>query len=328
MGDMVMAEAMTQLLRRRYPAAAIDLLAPPWTAPLAAFMPAVCRVIPAPFAHGELALAARWRLARKIGGENYDTAILLPNSLKSALVPFLAGIPRRIGYARQGRALLLTEARRLDKARLIRQVDRFSALALPDGAPLPADPPMPRLVVPAEAVDAALRALGLARPAAPLLVLAPGAEFGPAKRWPASHFGAVARERHRAGWTVWLIGSPKEREAATAVQAAAGRICTDLVSRTDLGQAVALMSLASAVVSNDSGMMHVAAALGLPQVALYGPSDPGFTPPLNPQARILRLGLDCSPCHARECPLGHHRCLVELRPARVLDALATLAAGR
>lgn len=327
-GDMVMAEAVTQLLQQRHPGAAIDLLAPPWTAPLASFMPAVRRAVISPFAHGQLALAARWRLARQLRKEGYDVAILLPNSLKAALAPFFAGIPRRVGYTREGRALLLTEARWLDKARLSRQVDRFFALVLPDGAPLPPDLPTPRLAIPAGAVESALASLGLVRPSAPLLILAPGAEYGPAKRWPAEHFGMVARERHASGWSVWLVGSSNDREAAAAAQAASGGICVDLAGRTDLAQAVALMSLAGAVVSNDSGLMHVAAALARPLVALYGPSDPGFTPPLSPQARLLRLALDCSPCHARECPLGHQRCLVELAPERVLEALTALEAAR
>jgi heptosyltransferase-2 len=323
-GDMVMTEPLTRLLRRLYPKATIDLLAPPWTASLAQFMPEVRSVLPAPFAHGQLALAARWRASRAVRRQRYDLAILLPNSVKSALVPFLAGIPKRVGYAREGRALLLTEARWLDRLRLVRQIDRFLALALPETSMPPFDVPAPSLVLPEGAVHRALESLGLENPSGKLMLLIPGAEYGPAKRWPIEYFAALAKDRHAAGWSVWLLGSARDREITAAVQAAAGGVCLDLAGRTELGEAVALIALADAVVSNDSGLMHVAAALGRPQVALYGPSDPAFTPPLNPRAEILRLGLECSPCHQRECPLGHHRCLVDLSPDRVIDALASL----
>jgi heptosyltransferase-2 len=175
--------------------------------------------------------------------------------------------------------------------------------------------------VPAEAARAALTALGIEVPQARLLALCPGAEYGPSKRWPAEHFAALARQHVERGWTVWLIGGPADREAAQAIAAAAGAGCTDLAGRTDLGQAVALLSLADAVVSNDSGLMHVAAALGRPQVALFGSSSPEVTPPLSDQARALWLRLDCSPCFKRDCPLGHHRCLRELAPGMVAEAL-------
>jgi heptosyltransferase-2 len=324
-GDMVMAESLTKTLRRLYPKASIDLMAPPWTAALAPFMPEVRSVVTAPFAHGRLALMARWRFARRLRRRNYDLAILLPNSVKSALVPFLAGIPRRVGYAREGRSVLLTEARWLDRRSLIRQIDRFLALALPETATPPFDAPAPALRVPRSSIDRTLEKLGLERPGGPLLLLVPGAEYGAAKRWPVEYFAELARNRQAAGWAVWLLGSAKDREVTVAVQAATGGICLDLAGRTELGDAVALIALADAVVTNDSGLMHVAAALERPQVALYGPSDPVFTPPLNSRARILRLGLDCSPCHQRECPLGHHRCLVDLRPEQVVEALAFVA---
>jgi lipopolysaccharide heptosyltransferase II len=323
-GDMVMAEPLTRLLRRLYPKAMIDMVAPPRVAALASFMPEVRAVLPAPFAQDELALLARWRLSRILRRENCDLAILLPNSVKSALVPFLAGIPKRVGYAREGRALFLTEARWLDRRRLLRQIDRFLALALPETATPPFDAPAPALRVPDRAIDQALESLGLERPAGKLLLLVPGAEHAPARRWPAAHFAALAKHHHATGGSVWLLGSAGDREATAAVQAASGGICLDFAGRTRLGEAVALIALADAVVSNDSGLMHVAAALGRPQVALYGPSDPVFSPPLNARAAMLRLGIDCSPCHQRQCPLGHHQCLVKLVPQQAIDALAAL----
>jgi heptosyltransferase-2 len=323
-GDMVMTESLTRMLRRLYPKASIDLMASPWTAALAPFMPEVRSVVTAPFAHGRLALMARWRLARRLRRENYDLAILLPNSVKSALVPFLAGIPKRVGYAREGRSILLTEARWLDRRSLSRQIDRFLALALPETATPPFDAPAPALRVSGSSIERSLEKLEQKRPSHPLLLLVPGAEYGPAKRWPVEHFAALARNRHAVGWAVWLLGSARDREVTAAIQAAAGGLCVDFAGRTELGDAVALIALADAVISNDSGLMHVAAALERPQVVLYGPSDPGFTPPLNPRARILRLGIECSPCRQRECPLGHHRCLVDLKPEQVIEALASL----
>jgi len=261
-GDMVMAEPLTRLLRRLYPKAAIDMLAPPPTADLGAFMPELRTLLPAPYAPGDLALVARWRLSRRLRGENYDLAILLPNSVKSALVPFLAGIPKRVGYAREGRALLLTEARWLDRARLRRRIDRFLALALPENATPPFDAPAPVLQVTEDVIDGALASLGLERPAGRLLLLLPGADDTSPARWPAGHFAALARHHHAAGGSVWLLGSARDREATAAVQAASGGICLDFAGRTSLGEAVALVALADAVASNDSGFASVAAGLG------------------------------------------------------------------
>jgi heptosyltransferase-2 len=261
-GDMVLAEPLTRLLRRLYPKAAIDMLAPPHTAELAAFMPELRTVLPAPYAPGDLALVTRWRLSRRLRGERYDLVLLLPNSVKSALVPFLAGIPKRVGYAREGRALLLTEARWLDRGRLRRRIDRFLALALPENATPPFDAPAPALRVSDDAIDRALERLGLERPAGRLLLLLPGADEASRTPWPTAHFAALAKHHHTAGGSVWLLGSAGDREATAAVQAASGGICLDFAGRTGLGEAVALIALADAVASNDTGLAQVAAALG------------------------------------------------------------------
>ncbi len=261
-GDMVLAEPLTRLLRRLYPKAAIDMLAPPRTADLAAFMPELRAVLVAPYAPGDRALIARWRMSRRLRGENYDLAILLPNSVKSALVPFLAGIPKRVGYAREGRALLLTEARWLDRSRLQRRTDRFLALALPENATPPFDAPAPALRVSDDAIDRVLERLGLERPAGRLLLLLPSADERSTTHWPTAHFAALAKHHHAGGGAVWLLGSARDREATAAVQAASGGLCLDLAGRTGLGEAVALIALADAVASNDPGLAAVAAALG------------------------------------------------------------------
>jgi len=354
-GDMVMAESLFAMVKRRHPGARLEVLAPRWTLPLLQFMPEVDEGIPLPFGHGELNLMGRRRLGRALAARRYDLALVLPGSLKSALVPYWAGAAERRGYGGLLRRLLLTDAR-TKTARP--QVESFCALVENARAvSAQAEPPLsspprkrgsmtrmdsrfrgnddrgleaqdssgtgngeterPKLAVPPGAIDKALANLGLSRPTAPLLALAPGAEYGPAKRWPPRHFAALAAAKQADGWQVWLFGSAGDREAAAAISAT-----VDLTGRTSLDQAVALLSLADAVVSNDSGLMHVAAALDRPQVALFGPSDPLRTGPRNPAARVLRLGLECSPCNKRVCPLGHHRCLEDLTPEQALAALS------
>lgn len=319
-GDMVMAQSLFKTLRQGFPEYPIDVLAPSWSLPLLQRMPEVEEMIPLPIGHGELALGKRLQLGRSLRGR-YAWAILLPNSWKSALVPWAARIPRRTGWLGELRYGLLNDWRRLDKGRLTMTVQRFVALAYPaETASLPPIP-RPRLHVSAENIEAALGDLGLPRPQRPLLALCPGAEYGPAKRWPTESYAALGSQMHHLGWDVWLFGSGKDREVCSAITAAAPGIGLDLSGRTSLAQAIDLLALAQAVVSNDSGLMHVAAALDRPLVALYGSSDPGFTPPLSDHARIIHLGLDCSPCFRRHCPLGHLDCLRGISVDRVRDVL-------
>lgn len=338
-GDMVMAQSLFKVLRQRHPNAPIDVLAPGWSLPLLERMPEVRAGIEMPLGHGRLELKTRWRLGRSLRNR-YAQAILLPNSWKSAIVPFAAAIPRRTGWVGEMRYGLLNDIRRLNKNELTMTVQRLVALGIDAGQALPQIPP-PRLQVDPDAAQAALEALELQQPDQPLLALCPGAEFGRAKRWPEAHYGELARHYLAQGWQVWLFGSDKDRRVcdniaaharqATAAsrklgmaEAAPGLGCINLAGRTSLAQAVDLLSLADAVVSNDSGLMHVAAALDRPLVAIYGSSDPGFTPPLNPRHVILSAGLECSPCFARECPLGHLRCLREIDVARAEKSLQLL----
>ena len=323
-GDMVMIEPLLAVLKQRRPAAAIDVLAPAWSRPLLARMPQVRRAIDLPIGHGALALGERWRIGRALRGQ-YRQAIVLPGSWKSALIPFFARIATRTGFVRELRYGVLNDTRRLDKRALPMTVQRFAALGLDPGARAPTDL-RPRLQCDPAAVAGTLAAFGLDGRAGRVLVLCVGAEYGPAKRWPAQHFAAVTRHYRAQGWQVWLLGSAKDAPAAAVVNAAADDGCVDLAGRTNLGQACDLIAAADRVVSNDSGLMHVAAALGRPLVAVYGSSDPGFTPPLSERARVLSLNLSCSPCFKRECPLGHLRCLNDLAPAQVLAAAAELLA--
>jgi heptosyltransferase-2 len=327
---MVMAQALYKLLRQRNPAVEIHVVAPSWSLPVLERMPEVARGIELAVGHGELALGPRRALARVLRGGRYTRAIVLPRSLKSALVPWLARIPRRTGFRGEWRYGLLNDVRRLD-ARLDQTVKRFVALGQARDEPyLESLPAQLRPRLRADAANLArLRGEHSLPAEAPLVALMPGAEYGPAKRWPTAHYGALAAELARRGVEVVLLGSAKERALGDEVAAVARdpRV-HNLCGATTLADVVDLAAAAEAAVSNDSGLLHLAAAAGTPVVALYGSSSPAFTPPLTDSARILTLKLSCSPCFARECPLGHLRCLKELEPRTVLESLDALVAQR
>lgn len=327
-GDMVMAQTLFVCLKRQHPDCQIDVLAPEWSRPLLERMPEVRAALSFPLGHGAFELATRRRIGQELRGR-YDQAILLPNSLKSALVPYFAGIPQRTGWRGEMRFGLLNDIRTLDKARYPLMIERFMALAYPPGAELPKPYPEPRLAIDPASRDVALERFGLTLDR-PVLALCPGAEFGEAKRWPAEHYAAVADARLRQGWQVWLFGSQKDapggEEIREWVTPGFEEDVYNLAGRTSLAEAIDLLSCASAVISNDSGLMHVAAALDRPLVAVYGSTSPGFTPPLASQVEVVRLGLECSPCFDRTCRFGHYDCLRLLQPSLVQEALGRLVA--
>lgn len=320
---MVMAQSLFKALKLRRPDCVIDVLAPQWTLSLLARMPEVSEAITMPLGHGQFALQARIDVGRQLRPRQYDQAIVLPNSWKSALIPFFAGIPLRTGYLGECRWGLLNDVRRLDKQQLPMTVQRFVALAYRKGQALPMDFPKPELRIDAGR-QSAVREKFRIDPAGPVLALCPGAEYGPAKRWPARYFADVAKAKIAQGWQVWLFGSHKDKAVAGEINAFTDNTCIDFCGSTTLAEAVDLMSLADVVVSNDSGLMHVAAALQKKLLAIYGSSDPGFTPPLTRKARIVTLGLACSPCFKRECPLQHTHCLLNITPKQVLQEMAAL----
>jgi len=327
---MVMAQSLFKLLRQLHPGSEIDVLAPAWSRPLTERMPEVSASIDMPLGHGQLLLGERYRLGRTLAKRGYGRAYILPNSLKSALIPVFAGIETRTGWRGEMRFGLLSDIRKLDPKRYPLMVERFAALAFAPGAPLPEVLPRPELRVKPEALPALCKQYRLTLERS-VLALCPGAEFGPAKQWPAEHYAVVAARAIAAGWQVWLFGSEKDRAVADTIIAAVPESdrsnCVSLAGRTSLADAIDLMSAAAAVVSNDSGLMHIAAALGRPLVAVYGSTSPDFTPPLSDRVAIVSQALDCQPCFKRECPLGHLRCLRELAPGRVLKALAQLTDG-
>ena len=315
-GDTMLIQPMLMRLKQRHPQAQFDLLAPPWTEALLRYMPEVHEVIINPFPHGVVKLLARYRLGRQLKARHYDQAIVLPNSSKSALPAFFAGIPLRTGFIGELRYGLLNDARKLNKAALPLMVERFSQLAEAPREKIQRPLPRPKLTVSDEQRQRALGKLGVAL-TQPVAVFCPGAEYGPAKRWPIPYFAELAQTLRVQGYTVWLMGSAKDREIGDKIVALGNNDISNLCGKTDLGDAIALLSCADLVVSNDSGLMHLAAALNRPMVVLYGSSSPDFTPPLSDNAQIVKLDLPCSPCYKRICPLGHFNCMIKLTPKQV-----------
>jgi heptosyltransferase-2 len=326
-GDALLAQPLFARLRKKLPGVVIDALAPPWTAPVLRRMPEIDDVIEAPFDHGELKLVARWRLGRRLRSRRYDQAIVLPNTFKSALVPFFAGIPLRTGFVGESRHGLLNLVHDLDEKKLPLMAERYAQLAEKPGTKPALPLPQTRLRIDEANLVLDLGQLGLSR-AKPVVAFCPGAEYGPSKRWPARHFAALARKLAALGYAVWLFGSGKDRAIGEEIAVASGGAATNLCGRTDLASAIDLLSLAEVVVSNDSGLMHVAAGVGRAVVALYGSSSPEHTPPLARAFRIVRTGIECSPCFARECPLGHFKCMNELAPERVIKEIAAVRDAR
>ncbi|TDR81992.1 lipopolysaccharide heptosyltransferase II [Paludibacterium purpuratum] len=312
-GDSVMAQPLYRRLHELHGELELHVFAPQWTLPLLARMPEVTQAHLNPFGHGQLSLMARWKTARQLAKYRFDQAIILPNSLKSALIPLFAGIPRRTGFVGESRYGAINDWRELDENSLPMMVERFCALAAAKGQPLSRPIPHPHLTVEPQRQQATLAALGLAADK-PIAAFCPGAEYGPAKRWPARHFAALAERFAAAGFQIWLFGSNKDAEIGGEIARLSGGTAVNLCGNTGLDQAIDLIGLADIAVCNDSGLMHVAAALDKPLVALYGSSSPDFTPPLSDRAEIITLGLECSPCFERTCPFGHTDCLEKLEP--------------
>lgn len=314
-GDTLMAQPLFRRLAQQHRNLVLDALAPPWVAPILARMPEVNRVIDSPFRHGGLDWSTRRAVGEQLRAERYDQAIVLPNSWKSALVPFFAHIPKRTGYQGEARYVLLNDRHKLDVEKHPQLAQRYAALAGPlDGTPLTS-----RLQSSPAQQAAALTAHSLPAHAHPI-VFCPGAEYGPAKRWPPEHFAELARRLGDAQPIV-LLGSAKDAAVGDEIVALAGEQVRNLCGKTTLEEAIDLIAAASQVVSNDSGLMHVAAAFARPLTALYGSSSPAYTPPLSANAHILSIGVECSPCFERVCPLGHFRCLRDLTPDLVEKAI-------
>lgn len=306
-GDLVMADTLFKLLKEREPDTPIDLLAPAWALPLAARMTEIEHAIETPGGHGELAFGARRRLGRLLRKHRYTQAYVLPRSAKAALLPWLARVPRRSGYRGEMRYGLVNDMRRVNAAHHS-VAERYAALAFAPGAELPEVLPRPELASSTETQANALKRLGLDAEPGSAAALAPGAEYGPAKRWPIEKFAELAARLAAEGRPVWVLGSKNERALGEVIRERAPR-ARNLAGETTLVEVVDLLAAAGVAVSNDSGLMHVAAAVATPLVAIYGSSSPYYTPPASAHAKIIYRALPCSPCFARVCPLGHTNCL-------------------
>ncbi|ASK26544.1 lipopolysaccharide heptosyltransferase II [Neisseria chenwenguii] len=323
-GDCVMTQPLYKRLHELSPGCTIDVFAPKWSMAVFEQMPEVDEVLENPFGHGALDLKKRWQVGRALGRRGYDRVIVLPGSLKSAIIALATGIKRRTGYVGESRYFLLNDIRKLDKTALPLMVDRYTALAHPSQAEFNGRSDHPRFQIDPENQQAALAKHGLSADR-PVTAFCPGAEYGPAKRWPARHFAALAKQHAAQGRQIWLFGSQKDFETAEEINTLSDGLCTNLCGKTSLSEAIDLLACAETVVCNDSGLMHLAAALGRNLVAVYGSSSPDHTPPLSETAEIVSLNLDCSPCFKRECPLGHTDCLNKLMPETVEEAAKRLA---
>ena len=331
-GDMVMAQSLFKALRANYPGCHIDVLAPGWSRPIIEAMPEVRAALDMPVGHGVFGFGERRRIGRALRKTAYDWAIVLPNSWKSALIPWFAKIPRRTAWVGESRYGLVNDIRKLDKRVFSLMVHKYVGLAYPKGTtpdhfPIPA----PSLQPATQHITDALAKYTLDVSSSPVLALCPGAEFGRAKKWPERHYAEIARRYIARGGQVWLFGSAKDQAGCELIaQDLPAEQVHVLAGHTSLQEAVALLSQADAVVANDSGLMHVAAALQRPLAAVFGSTSPDYTPPLSDNSAVIKAEIECSPCFKRDCPFGHYKCLEEMAPERVwqaLDGLKALPAG-
>ncbi|QIF92408.1 ADP-heptose--LPS heptosyltransferase RfaF [Proteus vulgaris] len=331
-GDMMMSQSLYRTLKALHPAATIDVMAPAWCRPLLEKMPEVDNAIPMPLGHGALAIGERRRLGKQLRENGYTHAYVLPNSFKSALVPFFADIPKRTGWRGEMRYGLLNDLRPLDKDAFPLMVERYIALAydkqkVQKATDLPQPLLWPKLSVAESDISTTLHQFSLSTQR-PAIGFCPGAEFGPAKRWPHYHYAALAQKLIEQGYQIFLFGSQKDKEAGEEIKQTltpeAREACFNLAGETSLEQAVNLIASCKAVVSNDSGLMHIAAALERPLVALYGPSSPDFTPPLSHKARVIRLITGYHKVRKGDAEQGYHQSLIDIQPEKVFAELENL----
>jgi heptosyltransferase-2 len=317
-GDFVRCHSVAKLLRQRFPDRPIDMLASTLCAPLTDYMPGVRKAVTVDLPRSRLALGQQWALAERLKSEGYGRALIMPRTWKAGLAPYFAGIPERTGFVGEARFFLLNDLRHGEK-KLPRMVDRCGALALPPDAKIPADWPLPELEVPSEETAAWRKKRGLDGDDRPVVALAPGA-VGPAKRWPKDYYAAVARRLLADGFAVWVLGGPGEKGLAADI---VGDTQARDLTGNDLRDAILALACARAAVSNDSGLLHVAAALGTPAIGIFGPTSPWHWAPLNPLAATLETAtkLDCRPCHKPVCRLVHHRCMRDIAPEEVISAV-------
>ncbi|EGQ9417282.1 lipopolysaccharide heptosyltransferase II [Vibrio cholerae] len=330
-GDMVMSQSLYIALKQQNPDALIDVMAPAWCKPILERMPEVNRALELPFGHGEFQFFARRKLGLSLRGQ-YDHAYVLPNSAKSALIAWFAGIPVRTGWKGEMRYGLLNDLRN-NKKQFQYMTERYVALAFDKATMTGSDAlggldklPRPKLTITPEQQQATAAKFSLSLDNT--VGLCPGAEFGPAKQWPTTHYAQVASYLLQQGKQVWLFGSTKDRVTTEAIIKQVPETLranlVDLAGKTSLIEAVDLLSCCQTVISNDSGLMHVAGAAGCQVIGVYGSTSPHYTPPLAEKSAIVHTEIECRPCFKRQCPYGHLKCLTELAPQQVITALQAM----
>ena len=324
-GDMVMAQSLFITLKQRQPGCEIDVVSPEWSLPVLQRMPEVRQGIALAVQHGQFSFTMRYRLGRSLRAKHYSHAIVLPRSWKSALVPFFAGVPVRTGYKGEMRFGLLNDMRALDRTVLTRTVQRFVAHAYAESevSVTPPETPFPELRSDKENTNRLFEAFGL-HLEKPVVGFMPGAEYGPAKQWPPGYFAKLAALLTERGYQVWVFGSAKEQDLGKEIINNGTGDVYDLCGKTELVDVIDLIACAEQVVSNDSGLMHIAAAMGVRVNVIYGSSTPDYTPPLTDSAEIYYKQLSCSPCFARTCKYGHYDCLSTITPDEVFNRIATV----
>lgn len=322
-GDMVMAQSLFITLKQQYPDCMIDVLAPAWSLPILKRMPEVNEGISADVGHGEFSFFKRRKLGISLRSKHYSHAIIIPRSWKSALIPFYANIPVRTGYKGEMRYGLLNDIRQLNKKVLKQTVQRYVAHAYQSNLTTVPEVPFPHLLADAENQAKLLARFGL-KLQNPVMCMMPGAEYGPAKQWPIEHYAELAAALVAAGWQVWILGSDKDVVFGDQITDASDDHIYNLCGKTQLVDTVDLLAFAKSVVSNDSGLMHVAAAVGIEVNVIYGSSTPDYTPPLTTEElkNVFYLGMDCSPCFSRTCRFEHYHCLTEITPEEVMKQVS------
>ncbi len=324
-GDSVISQSLFKIIFRKHKEICIDVLAPEWTIDIYQRMKEVNHAYKNPFNHGEIKIRDRIAFGNSIKVEKYDQALVLPNSLKSSLIPFFAKIPVRTGWRGEMRYALINDMRTLNKSSYPRMVDRFVALALEEGTELPSDIPFPSLRVNKENLDSLIENFKI-DPNLPLICLCPGAEFGPAKRWPTNYYAEVAKEYLKKNWQVILLGSPNDLSIGDEItsQAKEQSGFFNLIGETKLRDAVDILSSSNLVLTNDSGLMHIAASVDVPVVALYGPTSPEFTPPLSNKVKVIKKNEGFTKLRTGDLEDGYYQGLKDIKPKEVLEALLEL----
>ena len=325
-GDMVMAQSLFKLIKNQDSNIQIDLLAPPHCEALAQAMPEINNFIKLPFGHGDFSFFARRKFGKSLQDKNYTQAIVLPNSWKSALIPFFANIPIRTGYKGEMRYGLLSDIRILNKNILSLMAERFCALGLEKNFIIPKDFqenfPKPKLSLPESWLKNTESKFQI-NSNLPLVSLCPGAEYGPAKKWPAEHYASIAKSLREAGYQVWILGTKGDQKDGDLIASQVPGV-VNLAGKTSLQEAMVILKISSQVITNDSGLMHIRAAFDLPLIAIFGSTSPKFTPPLSSKAQVAEITLGCRPCFKRTCPKEDEefmKCLKDLSPEIILKNL-------